>query len=424
MVEWHSPFRFKGLRDTSTEAGWETADGLVTYGDTSSEGIAGGDNIPSYSELGSLPRDPAALDAYLVRLVYPNSNAKPFQKDLAAFSVIDDMLQNYVLPPTLQAEVYQALAIIPIVTADSHVTAIDGQAGVAFVLPATPQSEKQEIILNASNYSFLARASWGSDSSLFETAVVRMVIVRAPGSTQPSLTPPTAVEMLAEQADRAVTWVSGPQQLALARSGTWILRKLATSSGDTTVWATSDDSEQASYVNGKLQVCSRSAACAKSTQWLMPAGPSYALVNPSFSIGQSSFSPSLPDTLPQLLAALNTYRTGCADVAGDCNAVNAMTNMIFGYVNQGGTDGDWFLMLADIPGVIVQRITDVTGQADIAFRFPFTDGITEILLNASTYQVTGYVRNGVETIITQEVAVSGAGSVTPLIYHPRPSRKF
>jgi hypothetical protein len=225
VVEWHSPFRFKGLRDTSTEAGWETADGLVTYGDTSSEGIAGGDNIPSYSELGSLPRDPAALDAYLVRLVYPNSNAKPFQKDLAAFSVIDDMLQNYVLPPTLQAEVYQALAIIPIVTADSHVTAIDGQAGVAFVLPATPQSEKQEIILNASNYSFLARASWGSDSSLFETAVVRMVIVRAPGSTQPSLTPPTAVEMLAEQADRAVTWVSGPQQLALARSGTWILRK-------------------------------------------------------------------------------------------------------------------------------------------------------------------------------------------------------
>lgn len=422
VVERKTPFRRMGMPNTSTEAGWETADGLVTYGDASSEGIAGGDNIPSYSELGSLPRDPAALDAYLVRLVYPNSNAKPFQKDLAAFSVIDDMLQNYVLPPTLQAEVYQALAIIPIVTADSHVTAIDGQAGVAFVLPATTQSEKQEIILNASNYSFLARASWGSDSSLFETAVVRMIIVGAPGSTQPSLTPPTAVEMLAEQADRAVTWVSGPQQLALAQSGTWILRKLATSSGDTTVRATADDSEQASYVNGKLQVCSRSASCAKSTQWLMSAGPSYTLVNPPFPSGPPPFKdlpPSLPDTLSQLLASLNTYRTGCADVAGDCNAVNAMANIIFGYVNRGGTDGDWFLMLADIPGVTVQRVTDVTGQADVAFRFPFTDGITEILLNASTYQVAGYVRDGVETIVTKEVAVSGAGSVTPLVFHPR-----
>jgi hypothetical protein len=32
------------------------------------------------------------------------------------------------------------------------------------------------------------------------------------------------------------------------------LRKLATSSDDQAVWATAHDSEQASYVNGKLQV--------------------------------------------------------------------------------------------------------------------------------------------------------------------------
>ena len=40
-----------------------------------------------------------------------------------------------------------------------------------------------------------------------EFAVVRMVIVGAPGSTQPSLTPPTAAELLAEQADRAVMFI-------------------------------------------------------------------------------------------------------------------------------------------------------------------------------------------------------------------------
>jgi hypothetical protein len=202
------------------------------------------------------------------------------------------------------------------------------------------------------------------------------------------------------------------------------MRELATPSGDRTIWATADDSEQASYVNGKLQICSRTAACAKSTQWLMPAGPSYTLVNPPFLQGRPPFThrpPALPDSLPQLLALLNTYRTGCADVAGDCNAVNAMANMIFGYLNRGGTRGDWFLMLAGIPGVTVQRVTDVTGQADVAFRFPFTDGITEILLNASTHRLVGYVRDGVETVITKEVTVSGPGSRTPLIVHPKPA---
>jgi hypothetical protein len=78
-------------------------------------------------------------------------------------------------------------------------------------------------------------------------------------------------------------------------------------------------------------------------------------------------------------------------------------------------------MLAEIPGVTVQRVTDVTGQADIGFRFPFTDGITQILLNASTHQLTGYVRDGVETVITKEVTVSGPGSRTPVLVQPRPA---
>jgi hypothetical protein len=286
---------------------------------------------------------------------------------------------------------------------DGHVTAIDGQAGVAFVLPATPRSFKQEIILDPSSYRFLAQASWDNGSSFSETAVPRMVIVGAPGSTRPSLTPPTAAELLAEQADRAVTFTNRPAPFV--QPSTWTLRELATSSGDQTAWATADDSEQASYVNGRLQVCSRSAACAKSTQWLMPSGPSYTLVNP-----QAPAGPSLPDSPTQLIATLNKYNTGCADVAGDCNAVNAMANVMGGYANDGGLQGNWFLMLADIPGVTVQQVNDVTGQADVAFRFPFTDGVTEILLRASTHQFVGYVRGGVETVITKTVTVSGPGN--------------
>jgi len=61
----------------------------------------------------------------------------------------------------------------------------------------------------------------------------------------------------------------------------------------------------------------------------------------------------------------------------------------------------------------------VTGQADVAFRFPFSDGVTEILLNASTHQLVGYVRGGGETVITKEVTVSGPGSSTPVVIHPK-----
>jgi hypothetical protein len=416
LVELKGPFARKDRPIVSTEAGWETADGMVTYGDNLSAGVDTGDYIPNYSQLGSLPANPAALNAYLVRLVYPNSKPTQVQKDQAAFSVIDDMLDNYVLPPKLAAEIYQALAAIPNVTVDPHVTAIDGQAGAAFVMPETPQSYKQEIILNASSYRFIGDAHWGAGPSvIFETAVVKMVIVGAPGSTQPSLTPPTAAELLAEQADRAVTFTNNPPML-VGWPPPWVLRKLATSSGDQTIWATADDSAQASYVNGRLQICSRSAACAKSTQWLMPAGPSYTLVNPPPAEGRPPFRhfpPALPQTLPQLLAALNAYGTGCSDVAGDCNAVNAMVNIIVGYANLLGSSGNWFLMLADIPGVTVNQVTDVAGQADVALRYPFADGVTEILFNAQTHLFAGYLRNGVETVITKEVAVSGPGSTTP-----------
>ncbi len=70
-------------------------------------------------------------------------------------------------------------------------------------------------------------------------------------------------------------------------------------------------------------------------------------------------------------------------------------------------------MLGDIPGVTVKHVTDVTGRADVAFRFPFTSGVTEILLSASTHQFAGYVRDGIETVITKEVPASGPSSLTP-----------
>jgi hypothetical protein len=187
-------------------------------------------------------------------------------------------------------------------------------------------------------------------------------------------------------------------------NGTWILHQIDTSSGKQTIWATADDSKQASYVDGKLQVCSRSDACAKSTHWLMPAGPAYA----------ASTVP-VPSAVPSdVLTQLNAYSTGCTDVAGDCNAVAVIANVATGYAKWGGfQEPNWFLALAEVPGVTVQHLTDVTGQHDVAFRFPFTDGVTEILFNAGTHQLVGYVRNGVQTVLTKAAIAPGPGLFPP-----------
>jgi hypothetical protein len=355
---------------------------------------------------GSITREPVCPLRAIRR---GKANAAPDLRALSAFGQIEGMLTNYVLPPAIEAEMYQALAILPGIKVDSHATAIDGRAGVAFVLPPTKQSVELQIILNPSTYAFMARAS-GSGGVNHEFTIERTVIVGAPGSTRPSRIPPTAAQLLAEHAALTVS-VFDPRTRPLAidptkvESSTWILRELATPSGGQAVWATADDSEQASYVNGKLEVCARSAACARSTRWLMPAGPSYAFINPP---GRPTL---LPGSLPRLLTALNAYSTGCTDVAGDCNAVNAITSMATGYAAV--AQGAWFLVLAGIPGVTVARVTDLTGQSDVAFRFPFTDGVTEILFNASTYELAGYVRAGIETVITRQEIVSGPGSHTP-----------
>ena len=408
VLEWEAPvFRTAG-RAVRTQAGWETADGLTTYGNAGTFGVAG-ENIPSYSQLGSLPRSPAALDAYLERT---RSGVSPALDPhaMAAFVTMETMLENYVLPPALQAEIYQALAALPGIRVDSHVTAIDGRAGVAFVMPRDSQGSVSEIILNPSTYAFMGDALFGDNGTLLTAeAVVQQVLVGAPGSTRPSRTPPSPAELLAELAAQAVESLPDNSTYALALlpsqayGSTWVLRQLDTSTGSQAVWATGDDSQQASYVDGKLQVCARTAACAASTRWLMPAGPSYPLVMPKDSPSK------LPASVPRLLTTLNSYSTGCADVAGDCNAVNAIVNMAFGYV--ASMRGSWFLLLADIPGVTVAHLTDVSGQADIALRFPFRDGVTEILFNASSYGLVGYVRDGVQTVLTKAIAVTGPGSL-------------
>lgn len=422
-----------GVPSPFVQDGWMTADGAISDG----AGISGNPIYP-YDKLGSLPRDPAELDAYFVRL----DPVKTDNRSAVAFHQIDAMLFGMVLPPWLQAEMYHALALIPTVQVRQNVKDIAGRAGVAFLLPQTKQSEQQEIILDASDYHLLARADWDNPSQpspTAETAILQEYPVAELGSTQPSTTPPSAAELAAEKIYFYEEYEYYTPKINNVAPGQWLYRDLRTDGNDQEVWATADDSEQATYVNGTLQVCKRTDPCAASEQWLMPAGPSYTLIYPQYprprqaEIRQELNDlkhhrlprplrpskllkplPTLPEYPRPLLDRLNTYSTGCADVAGSCNAVNVAANVLTGYGNYPYLDASWFLALADVPGVSLQHITDAAGQQDIAFTFPSQDGVTAILVNASLLntgeiQYEGYVRNGQQTLVMNQALVSGPG---------------
>jgi hypothetical protein len=396
-----------GVPAKITQGNWSTADGSLNY-QTGAWGSVAGPSL--YSKLGSLPSDPIALDAYLAKLSYPNANATQTNKDVADFGTIEELLSNDVLPPSLNAELYRALGDIPTIEAKSHVTDIDGRAGVAFVLPETSQSANLEIILDASDYGYLAQAAWepsnGSPNSAIpftETAVLATTLVSGPGSVQADSAPPSPAELTVEKAALALLY-DQKAGLGVPDPSQWIYRKLSANGGTREVWARADDTEQASYVNGTLVTCARSASCASGTRWLVAAGPAFKLIDPPTRAG-----PWLPYDPQPLLDKLNTYRTGCTDTAGYCNAVGVIANLLNGYADVGISSLTWYFSLADVPGVTVQNITDAAGRADVEFSFPFTGGITGILFNARTYQFAGYVRSGAQTLLLQQASVARPG---------------
>lgn len=399
----------KGFPAKLTQGNWSTADGSLNY-QAGAWGSGPGHSL--YSNLGSLPSDPIALDQYLAKLSYPNANATQVNKDVADFGTIEGLLSNDILPPSLNAELYLALGDIPTIQVKSHVTDIDGRAGVAFVLPETSQSANLEIILDASDYSYLAQAAWepsnGSPNSAIpftETAVLKTTLVSGPGSVQSDSAPPSRAELTVEKAELALLNNQKAGLGDLPDPSRWIYRKLGTSGGTQEVWARADDTEQASYVNGTLVTCARSASCASGTRWLMSAGPAFAVVDPP----TRGPGPSLPYDPQPLLDKLNTYSTGCTDTAGYCNAVGVFANMFIGYADVGISSLTWYFSLADVPGVTVKNITDAAGRADVEFSFPLTGSVTGILFDASTYQFAGYVESGAQTLLLQQANVSGPG---------------
>lgn len=439
VLEWQTPGSHRtGRPKPSVQSGWMTADGRITHGGA---GIIG-DPIFPYNKIGSLPRDPAKLLAYFRNL----DPVKTDNNSVVEFSKIESMLFGMVLPSWLEAEMFHALALIPMIQVKDHVTDIAGRAGVAFVLPETGQSDKAEIILDASDYHLLAHASWSNPrtpSPDIETAILQEYPVAQLGSTQQAISPPSAAELAAEKIDYYQEYLYYTPKISSVTPSQWLYRELRTGGKAQQIWATADDSAQAEYVNGTLTVCQRTAPCAASERWLMPIGPGFTLIYPQYPrLTQAEIKqlrklpakqrmaklaklakalqsatrslPKLPEYPQPLLAKLNTYATGCTNVTGDCNAVNVAANVLTGYGNYPSLDASWFFALADVPGAGLQYITDAAGNRDIEFTFPSQDGVTGILVNATLLskgdvQYEGYIRNGQQTLVLNQTPVSGPG---------------
>jgi hypothetical protein len=136
-----------------------------------------------YADLRKLPSDPRALVDYLGHLPMPGWG----NPDARAFEVIVELIQTYVMPPKLTAELYMALAHIPGVRVDKHAVDVAGRHGIGFVYGKAPV-DGQELVLNRHSYRLMAvqliRSQRGPDGHVvFDggTAILRMALVKGPG---------------------------------------------------------------------------------------------------------------------------------------------------------------------------------------------------------------------------------------------------
>jgi hypothetical protein len=149
--------------------------GTVTSGETGT--------IPvRYADLGSLPRNPQALLRYLANLpLYHRSGWGP--APVREFTIIEELLITYVMPPRLTGELYRALGDIPGVTVNHHAADVAGRRGVGFIGPAGPGGGNEEIILNPHTYHLMGHdLLWGSQHQpLNGVAYLQVALVRGPG---------------------------------------------------------------------------------------------------------------------------------------------------------------------------------------------------------------------------------------------------
>lgn len=151
-------------------------------------GMQSGTIHVSYSGLRALPRTAGALVAYLGNLRFPHW-AGWGPAPVREFSIIEEMLTTYVMPPALTAELYKSLALISGVTIDHHAVDVAGRRGLglSIAIPRGFGGGIDEIIINPRTFQLAGQQllfkPHGSSSYqvLSGTAILRSNLVKGPG---------------------------------------------------------------------------------------------------------------------------------------------------------------------------------------------------------------------------------------------------
>ncbi|MEV5750842.1 CU044_5270 family protein [Actinoallomurus sp. NPDC052308] len=121
----------------------------------------GGQPRTDYATLKALPRNPAALLAWVRNEAVASGPRKerPGQKtdhDAVAFSIFNSMLVNGVMPPAQEAAIFRAVAKLPDVTVDRKAVDVDGRPVLA-VSHVTEGWLNQELLLDPATYAYLGQ---------------------------------------------------------------------------------------------------------------------------------------------------------------------------------------------------------------------------------------------------------------------------
>jgi hypothetical protein len=152
---------------------------------TSAGGVTGTIPVP-YARLGSLPRSPRALLGYLANLPLPHRSGWG-PAPVREFTIIEELITSYVMPPGLTAEVYRALGEIPGMTVDAHAVDVAGRPGIGFVHSVQPAAGSGEIIIDPHTYRLIGTATifrpspGAAPRAMNGVAYIRVALVRGPG---------------------------------------------------------------------------------------------------------------------------------------------------------------------------------------------------------------------------------------------------
>jgi hypothetical protein len=146
---------------TRLDRSWTRADGTkvaIVQGGKIVVSATGGWPRTDYATLKALPRDPAALLAWVRNEAIASGPRKerPGQKtdhDAVAFDIFNSMLLSGIVPPAQEAAIFRALARVPGVTVDRKAVDVDGRPALA-VSHVTEGWLNKQLLLDPVTYAY------------------------------------------------------------------------------------------------------------------------------------------------------------------------------------------------------------------------------------------------------------------------------